>query len=352
MLSNTLNIIEAKKITTNFGDIPVHTFQVKVKDAVFIQYVAARGRDEEEGAVQRLLSKRRISSIRDYILDGNNFFNTFILNWTDRNHTPEIGDDLIKLPIIAASAQVIDGQHRLAGFEAAMHEDSSVGERYILASLCMKLTTKEAARIFLNINSEQKPAPKSLIYDLFGEVIEDKQYAINRANDIAEKLNTNPDSPYYSSIRYPGKPSNRGSLELSTIVSALKPHLEAEGVFNKLNLKNLEYQENAVTNYFAAIKHFYDREKLWTVKTKNPFLKSSGFNGAIDHLTEKLLYKCAERRSFSVDTMRQFLALDKDQLLILDMIKSLDGKTARKKVKEYFDNHLMGELPGQDDYEF
>lgn len=50
--------------------------------------------------------------------------------------------------------------------------------------------------------------------------------------------------------------------------------------------------------------------------------------------------------------MKEFLALDKDQLLTLDVIKSLDGKTARKKVKEYFDSHLMGELPGQDEYEF
>lgn len=105
-------------------------------------------------------------------------------------------------------------------------------------------------------------------------------------------------------------------------------------------------------NFFRAIKYFDDQEGLWTVKYKNPFLKSSGFNGAIDHLTSKLLHKCAEQKFFTVETMKKFLALDKDQLLTLDVIKSLDGKTARKKVKEYFDSHLMGELPGQDEYEF
>lgn len=70
-------------------------------------------------------------------------------------------------------------------------------------SLCINLTTQAAAKIFLNINSEQKPVPKSLIYDLFGEVIEDEQHAINRASDITDELNNNHGFPYYNSIKYP-----------------------------------------------------------------------------------------------------------------------------------------------------
>lgn len=296
MENHSTNIAEAKQVTTKFGNIPVHTFPLKVKDAVFIHYVAARGRDQEEGAVQRILNKKRIIAIKEYILEGNNFFNTFILNWTEPSYKTEFSEGVIRVPIINSAAQVIDGQHRLAGFEAAMQEDSSLGEQHILVSLCMNLTTQEAAKIFLNINSEQKPVPKSLIYDLFGEVIEDEQHAINRASDIADELNNNPESPYYNSIKYPGKPISRGSLDLATIVSALKPYLETEGVFNKLNLKHLSYQKNTVLNFFRAIKYFYDKEELWTIKSKNPFLKSSGFNGAIDHLTSKLLYKCAEQK--------------------------------------------------------
>lgn len=55
-----------------------------------------------------------------------------------------------------------------------MQENSSLGEQHILVSLCMNLTRQEAAKIFLNVNFEQKPVPKSLNYDLFGEVIEDE----------------------------------------------------------------------------------------------------------------------------------------------------------------------------------
>ncbi|MBL1917816.1 DGQHR domain-containing protein, partial [Klebsiella pneumoniae] len=87
-----------------------------------------------------------------------------------------------------ASIQVIDGQHRLAGLEEAMEEDPKVGEMDILVTLCESLTTPQAAKIFLNINTEQKPVPKSLIYDLFGELEDDETHAINRITDIAREL--------------------------------------------------------------------------------------------------------------------------------------------------------------------
>ena len=59
------------------------------------------------------------------------------------------------------------------------------------------LDTKEAAKIFININSEQKPVPKSLIFDLYGITDDDKNFAITRSDDIARILNENMDSPYY-----------------------------------------------------------------------------------------------------------------------------------------------------------
>lgn len=67
----------------SFGDIPAFTFSMKVKELIPMYYVAVRGRDNEEGAVQRVLNSRRITSIKKYVLDGNIFFSSFILNWTN-----------------------------------------------------------------------------------------------------------------------------------------------------------------------------------------------------------------------------------------------------------------------------
>lgn len=346
------NNFTSKCMCTTFSDIPVYTFPMKVKDVVNIRYVAVRGRDQEEGAVQRVLSKRRISSIKDFVLQGNMFFNTFILNWTDDNFKPSYDSAEITIPISNAAAQVIDGQHRLAGLESAMAENSSIGEQEILVSLCIGLSTKQAAMIFLNINSEQRPAPRSLIYDLFGEVEDDVDHVLNRARDIAKEFNENPESPFYRAIKYPGAPRGVGVIDLSTVVSSLKKYLGPDNIFAKVNLKSLNYQQMALFNYFGAIKDYYDKRGLWDNKTRNPFFRSAGFTGAIEHLTSTLLIKCADKKSFSKKNFKNFLRLDSDDLLLHEDIKGLDGKTARKRIKEYLESSLLGSLPEQEEYEF
>ena len=219
------------------------------------------------------------------------FFNTFILNWTDDKFIPKYQSGSLSIPIVASAAQVIDGQHRLVGLEEAIKEDDKIGNKEILVSLTIGLTTKKAALIFLNINSEQKPVPKSLIYDLYGEVQDDEDHAINRANDIASELNENADSPYYGSIKYPGKPRGVGIIDLASVISGLKKHLEPGGTFNSYNLKNLQNQKTIILNYFNALKYFYDKKGLWEKKNSNPFLASAGFIGAIEALVSSFLPK-------------------------------------------------------------
>ncbi len=102
-----------KCFATKFDKIPTYTFSIKVANLIKISYVAVRGVDHEEGAVQRVLSKHRIADIKEYIQKGNLFFNSFIINWTDKNYSPLIENDYISIPLIDSGAQVIDGQHRL-----------------------------------------------------------------------------------------------------------------------------------------------------------------------------------------------------------------------------------------------
>lgn len=343
---------DAPCFATKFGDVPAYTFSMKVKDLVQIHYVAVRGVDDEEGAVQRVLSKARISKIKNYILDGNTFFNSFILNWTDKNFPIELVSGRILIPLVSSSAQVIDGQHRITGLEEAMKGDKSVGDREVIVTLSQNLTTAQAAGIFLNINTEQRPVPKSLIFDLFGEVEGDPIHAINRATDIADALNDDADSPLYKLIKFPGSPRGVGKIELSTFVTALKKHLEKDGEFYRVKLRNLDSQKAAVFNFFTAIKGFYEPEKVWQSQASNPFFRAAGFNGAVDFLCDKLLLKAAERKSFTVDTMRNILRLDEQDLLTWEDLQGTDGKTARKKVAEYLSASLTGSLADQDEYEF
>ena len=203
---------KTKYFKTSFGEIPAYTFSMGVRDLLEIHYVAVRGVDEEEGAVQRILNKRRIKSITDFILDGNMFFNSFILNWTDTNFSPKRVGQTIEIPLVPASAQVIDGQHRLAGLEEAMRESEAIGDQEVIVTLSEHLSTPQAAKILLNINTEQRPVPKSLIYDLFGEAVDNSNHVVIRATDIAKDLNDDPESPLYKIIKMPGAPRGSGRL--------------------------------------------------------------------------------------------------------------------------------------------
>ena len=344
--------VKTKSLKTKFGDLTVYTQSMKIKDVLSIFYVAVRGKDEEEGAVQRVLNRQRISSIKKYVLEGNNFYGTFILNWTDKKLFPKFESNEILIPIIPFAAQAIDGQHRLVGLQEAFKEDDSIGENEILVTMSLNLTTKEAARIFININSEQKPVPKSLIYDLFGEIENDTEHSINRANDIAEELNTNIESPYYSSIKYPGQPKGVGLVDLSTVVSSLKKHLEPDGVFSSHKLTNLQNQKSVILNYFTALRFYYDREDLWSNKNKNPFLTNAGFIGAIEHLIKNLLIKCAEKKSFKVEDFKSLLDLPKGELIQRVDLKNLEGKSQRRAIVDYLQDNYLKSLPSQDEYEF
>lgn len=344
--------IKAKSLKTKFGELTVYTQSMKIKDVVFLYYVAVRGKDEEEGSVQRVLNKQRIASIKKYILEGNVFYSTFILNWTDTKLKPTFSNDEITIPIVASSAQAIDGQHRLVGLEEAIKEDPKIGEKEILVTLSLNLSTKDAAKIFININSEQKPVPRSLIYDLFGEIENDVNHSINRATDIAEDLNENPNSPYYRAIKYPGQPKGAGFVDLSTVVGSLKKHLESDGVFASHKLTNLQNQKVVVMNYFTALRFYYDREELWTNKNKNPFLTNAGFFGAIEHLIKNLLIKCAEKKSFKIEDFKSLLDLPKGDLLIRSDFKNMEGKSQRKAIVDFLQENYLKSLPNQDEYEF
>ncbi len=344
---------EAACLKTNFGDVPAFTFAMKAEDLLFLHYVAVRGRDEEEGAVQRPLSARRINGIKSYILDGNTFFNSFIINWTDENFSPKFKSGNINVPLVPHAAQVIDGQHRLAGLSAAVQADPEIGKLELLVTMCVNLKTSEAARIFLNINTEQKPVPKSLVFDLFGEVVNDEEHSVNRATDLARDLNDDPGSPLYNLIKFPGAPRGQGNIELSTFVTSLKDHLNPKtGTFYIYKLKDFDKQKLAISNFFQAIRDFYSEAKVWGATSKNPFLKAAGFNGAMDFFIESLIKRCAEKGSFSIPVMKDFIGLDREGLVTWDELKGKDGKTARKVIKDLLETNLLNSLPNHDEYQF
>jgi DNA sulfur modification protein DndB len=87
-----------------------------------ISYASIRGRDNEQGAVQRVLNTRRISGIKEFVLKGGSFPNSIVINWVKQNYMIDNRTNTLSFEVEEASAQLIDGQHRVAGIREAIQE--------------------------------------------------------------------------------------------------------------------------------------------------------------------------------------------------------------------------------------
>lgn len=128
------------------------------------------------------------------------------LRWRiDEVPTPGIGKGVsytLTIPTDAALAPIIDGQHRLYGFNFCGKPDRLDTE--LVCSLFLDLPKPFQAFLFATINSNQKPVDKSQTFELFGYNIE-KEPPENWSPDklavyFARKLNTEKDSPLYEKI--------------------------------------------------------------------------------------------------------------------------------------------------------
>lgn len=295
-----------------------------------ISYVAVRGQSEEEGAIQRILNSRRIASIKEFTLAGGSFPSAIILNWiSDENKLNRNGGRLA-FADADDSAQIIDGQHRLAGIRAAITEDKEIAKLDLPVAIYEKLGTQECADIFLSINTEQKPVPRSLVFDLYGEASEHIiDPAAVRARDIAIYLNETEGSPYHGEIKLPGDAPRKGGVALSTVVSAVKSLVEEKGIFEQIEVKELEMQRQIIFNLFHALKQKYGDQ--WETKN-NVFMYAAGFVAAMEFLKLKLIPYCNNNGSFTVKTIVDALSLKAPALILQEDVKGMGGKDAPKYV--------------------
>jgi DGQHR domain-containing protein len=295
-------------------------------DIVRIAYVARRGVNEEEGAVQRLLNPARIAGIRDFVIAGGAFPVSIVLNWSDASSAPTIRSGKLVIQRLPLTAQIIDGQHRVIGIAAAIEKKKSLANLQMPVSLYKGLTTKECADIFLSINTEQKPVHRSLVFDLYkvaSDYIVDP--AALRAGDLASELNENSGSPFLGYIKYPGAPAGQKGLALSTVVSAVKPLVEEKGVFEQVGLSQLQMQSQFLMNFFNVLRAAYGAE--WE-SPNNVFRMAAGFVGALEFVKNKLVVHCNITGDFTYGAIEKVMKLGPGSLIRRDAIEGLQGRRA------------------------
>lgn len=201
----------------DFPFIPIqqkdHEFFLTALPAGFltqISYAAVRHQDKEDGAVQRILNNSRIAGIKDFAIQMGDFPASIVLNWVGPHLVPVNGT--IRISNNPRSAQIIDGQHRVAGLRAAIEEQPALADTLMPVAIYNGLDTPKSARIFISINTEQRPAPKSLVFDLYGIAATDlMDPSAIRAGDIVSYLGAL-GQPYESWIKLPNQARQRGGI--------------------------------------------------------------------------------------------------------------------------------------------
>jgi DGQHR domain-containing protein len=124
-------------------------------------FVIVRDEDPIEG-FQRLLSETRARRIAEYIDNGLGTIPTSVIlsaqegsnfDYDSRNKTVNFEDD-------PKAFLVLDGQHRVDGFKLAK------SNLRVPVVVYAGLTRAEESRIFIDINTEQKPVPNELLLDI------------------------------------------------------------------------------------------------------------------------------------------------------------------------------------------
>lgn len=179
---------DGKYITSdNSIKADVYLFKIKVEKLLRIARVSRYEGipfiledDGKENSFQRLLIQRKLNKISDEFINNEKrktFPNTItlVLNSNcNENH------DKLEIPKEFGSIDIIDGQHRLFGYANEKIADNVRKDSEILATAIkfretdIKKVTKNAARVFVEINSNQAKVKKDLIYLIKYDVLKDK----------------------------------------------------------------------------------------------------------------------------------------------------------------------------------
>lgn len=183
--------------------------------------------DDPVKGFQRTLDESRAQSIADYIRTGGTIPSSIILSaqpecelsYNSKNKTITFNDS-------QNSFLILDGQHRVFGFRKLLNE----GVKYTVPVIIYnELNPLQEARIFIDINTLQKPVPKELLLDI-------KRLADRESDDemLLDELftcfETDPNSYLFNKLSRIDK--QRGKISKVTFYDSMKPMLKEFSISN------------------------------------------------------------------------------------------------------------------------
>lgn len=257
------------------GDRPLLLFSLPASDLLALSYFNTREIDRQSG-VQRGFASARSRQIADFIAEPDSCLaNNIIVNLelasiglslADAYHSDTRSLDLRVIrecagrdtsrpePVRGKCAFVVDGQHRLRAFDYSERKDFPLA-----ITALVDLSLAEVAELFVQINYNQKPVNKSLVFDLLG-LSPDMFPGCRELHDVVERLNEDPESPLYRRIKMLGV--GEGTVSQASLITAIEKYRVRERLGDILGAtltpSNLY---DIIWNFFTGVSTAY--ETLW-----------------------------------------------------------------------------------------
>ncbi|TFW18860.1 DGQHR domain-containing protein [Duganella callida] len=330
------------KLRQPIGDFYIAT--IDAKTLCQITYADVRRMEQEDRefeqylGIQRPLSSSRVKEIGQYVNTVDACFPTAIIlaingkyveyiekenrmilrNFADENNEDQNLES-------SRIAQVLDGQHRIAGLQTFSGEQFDVN-----VSIFVDMDVESQAYVFSTVNLAQTKVNKSLVYDLFE--LSKARSPQKTCHQIAVALNSYPKSPFYSKIKRLGTATAgkfTETLTQATFVEALIGYLTDDKVLDrdiyrrhkkpkideskseKLIFRSLFIQErdmeltDLISNYFSAVAERWPT--AWVTGGEGLILnKTNGFRALMRFLKPAYL---SLRWKAEIPSKSDFLAI-------------------------------------------
>jgi len=232
--------IKVPALRSKMGKSRCYTFSVRPDYLLKIAYVSrrAKGKPSDVDTYQRMVRKKRLKTIQEYISNNGAFPTNVVLNIEKSKYIrfdvgASEGDPegarfgWLYLSPTYGSAWVIDGQHRLLAYSG-----HPLAPKSVLSVLAFDgLSPSEQARFFIDINHEQKSVSQNLLDELWAELQWDSEDPEQRVRAVASKavqdVNADRQSPFYERVLLADtRKTETRCVSLTSIVDALtKPGL-------------------------------------------------------------------------------------------------------------------------------
>lgn len=271
------------KVTQPIGDF--YCCVMKACDLYNISYSDVRSlhNEAEDGVgtylgIQRNLSLTRVKKIKEYVLSVDATFpNSIIISMPEKYI--RLKDNILAINYESEKegkvAKVLDGQHRLAGFEGNngkfINKEGVEQDFEVLVTIFVEADLHTQAQVFTMVNQSQTKVNKSLVYDLESLAIARSPY--RTAHQIAVLMNNRIDSPFFKRIKRLGVKTVGVNGELLTQAAFVenlikliskKPSLDRDILLGKkksfIGLKEKKLPDNKSADYKRLIfrKSFID----------------------------------------------------------------------------------------------